>query len=179
MEHPLSISAGGVSWLVFQGACAGTGLLCCASHRAGRSLAQPRCRRPGRHSHRAWLSSNCMGGISSRMRPKIIAPGSCFSLRLLLRDMPSTKWTGLGPDPTEGDVFGHRLELLPRPLPVLWGLQLLQQLTMASFPWLGAEANSAFPSGNWEALALVLCPAVLVGGRTVCGCQFGNVPCPQ
>lgn len=40
-----SVSAGGVSWLVYEGACAGwpgTVLLCCASHRAGRPLAQPR-----------------------------------------------------------------------------------------------------------------------------------------
>lgn len=112
-EASLSTSAGAVSWLVSEPAYIGlawyrgAALFCThASHIAGRSLAQPRWRRLDRHllvtvtepgsAVTAW-----MGGISCWMRLKIIAPSSCFSLKLLLRDVPSAKRTGLGPTPTK------------------------------------------------------------------------------
>lgn len=51
---------------------------------------------------------------------------------------------------------------------------------MAEFAWQRAEANGAFPPGNWEAVAMLLRPVVWWGSGwlSVWGCTVSPVKEP-
>lgn len=180
-----------LSWLASERACVGLAqyrgaALCCtrASHVAVRSLAQPRCRR----FDRCLLVTEPGSAVTVRMegsalglRPKIVVPGSCFSLKLLVRDMSSAKWYRSGANsyrvrciwPCIGSNEGPCLSS---------GVSACSQgLTMTKFVLLCFSAGSR---GEWciPSRELGACGSVAVScglGGAAGGGQFGDVTCPR